>query len=788
MLDLLKFSNNERLYILAVLFSMPWCSASNIVAVSTFSEASINRHLRTFESEGIAFPFSMGRLLRRQTRWCLTGYGVGLATDVLGSYGNRQHSGAGLTDLADRLDTFEAIYSLLPKVLADEVPRHLQCGSIRVPVDDGCDLTLRHHVPTGRERDGVVVFSDKAVLSGFALVGHETVIALAEYAVLENALAGTNLSGYSDMGLVRRVVLPIVKYGPHLHSIKLNLLSDLYSGLETVPQGVRVGDTTIRYPASPPGLVIVVDDLFDSVAADRNFAPGLSALVVGVDGTRFKSMKPDYQYGTVNVPHRPVDIGKPEDVTSKLAKNPMLPEKNGQLFWRLFKTITREGLVTESELIARFGPSNERSVRTALRSLSDAKMVTKVDDLYELSDPGANYWGRVYGDPIGITELMTLRSCFNAERFESKTRQDKIIAMADRLKSDGLLVRLGWELGPPLDERDGWSLHATPDLWVVSEGVDNPVLYAFHYVDEAGNLSAELRDGGYYRKAYDRLRNEPYRQWLPLLVVGEDQAILDEIRVAGLDLPMATTTVTALLDRGVHRGGRSTWYYGTVVADIDIDQLPWRFPMPEAPSAPAPEPAPQWGRLRLETLKDQLASALSESGLTVEFAMQELLTGTWTSCIGIVMRVRPQCQMEPIGPEVVLRVRFASLFGAPELRFAAKDVAADSDNFDATLAVCADQYLRQLVPLSLDDRPVATATLDECARGPHVGPYSIWRCGDQSLGIDQFIQQSGRVKSRLSEYPRSSQSQTSVNDQTPSSREGVRTWFLEEMRRNWPGA
>ena len=782
MLDLLKFRNNERKYILAVLFSFWWCSAQDIVGVSNFSEASINRQIRKLESEKIAFRISTGRISRRQARWGLTAYGVGYAEDELGCRRNLQHSKERWLAWLHQLDTLEAIHPLLPKMLADQVPYHSQCGSIQTPVDDGCDLTLRYHVPTGYERDGVVVFSHQAALSGFALVEHDTVIALAEYEVPETALAGTNLEGYADAGLVRRVILPIVKYGPHLVGKKPNLLADLYSGLETAPEVVWLGDRIIEYPASPAGAVIVVDNIFDAVAAEGNFAAGLPALVIGVDGTRFKSMEPDYQYGKIHVPHRSVDIGKPEEVTSMMEKHPAFPEQNPQLSWRVFETITREGLVTEPELIARLGPKNARSVRTALRSWSDGKMVARINDSYDLSETGADYWGLVYGDPVGATELMARRTSFNAERFGSKTRQDAVKAIANRLNSEGFSVRHGWELGPPLDEIGGWSLNATPDLWVVSKRIDGAVLYALHYVDEAANLAVELRDGGYYRTAHARLRNEPYRQWFPLLVVGESEPILDEIRAAGLDLLMATTTVAALLDRGTHLGGRAIWRYGSEVAEID--QLPWTLPMQEALSASDPEPPPRWGEPLIGKLKERLASDLSQSGLTAEFGMQELLTEMGTSQIGIVLRVRTHPDKVLMGPEVELRVRFVSSFGLGEMEAAAKGSDRDGDSFGATLVVCANLELRQSMPRWLDGRLVATATLGECALGPHVGPDSVWRHGDRSIGIDRLIRRLGEVRSRPTDVSRLSEKPASVNDETPISREELRDWLIERMIRN----
>ena len=580
MLDLLRFLNDERKYVLALLVSMPWSSARDMVGVSNFTEASINRHLRSLGSNGIASGRSMGRMSRRQVRWEATAYGVGLAEDELGYRRNWQDSEEGLMRLRHRLDTLELINRLLPRVMEDEVPYHYQCGSDRTPVDDGCDLTLPHHFPTGYERDGVVVFSDQAVLSGFAVVEDSPVFALAEYTVPKTAVAGTHLEEYVDAGWVRRVVLPIVRYGPHLAYKKLNSLADLYSGLDTTPEVVRLGDRMIEYPASPAGVVIVVDDVFDAVAAMRNLAAGLPALIIGSDGTRFKSMELGYQYGTVDVPHRDVDIGRPEEVAPMLENHPAFPKENVELSWRVFQTITREGPIAEPELIARVGPNNGRSVRNALRFWSDGGMVKRTNDLIDLSETGADYWGLAYGDPVGTSALMARRSRFNAERLGLDTRRDTVKAIADELSSQDYSVRYGWELGPPQDEIDGWSLRATPDLWVVSRGVDGPMLYALHYVDEASDLSTELGDGGYYRMAHGRLRKERFRQWFPLLVIGDNEPILEEIRIASLDLPVATTTVGALLRRNTHSGGRSIWRYASEVTEIE--QIPWKIPMPEA--------------------------------------------------------------------------------------------------------------------------------------------------------------------------------------------------------------
>ena len=782
MLDLLRFLNDERKYVLALLVSMPWLSARDMVGVSPFSEASINRNLRRFESDGIAFGIPTGRTSRRQKRSGATAYGVGLAEDELGYCRNWQNSEEGLMTLLDQLHTLEVINQLLPKVMDDHVPYHYQCGSDRTPVDDGCDLTLPHHLPTGCERDGVVVFSDQAVLSGFAVVEDSPVFALAEYTVPKTAVAGTHLEEYVDAGWVRRVVLPIVRYGPHLAYKKLNSLADLYSGLDTTPEVVRLGDRMIEYPASPAGVVIVVDDVFDAVAAMRNLAPGLPALIIGSDGTRFKSMELGYQYGTVDVPHRDIDIGRPEEVAPMLANHPAFAKENVELSWRVFQTITREGPIAESELIAQLGPNNGRSVRAALRSWLDGKMVTVKDGLCDLSEAGADYWGLAYGDIASASELMARRSWFNAERLGSRCRRDMVKAIADQLRAEGLSVRLGWELEPPRDERDGWSPNATPDLWVGSKGIDVLKLHALHYADGAVNLAAELQSGGYYRTANDRLREEPYRQWFPLLVIGKSEPILEEIRVAGSDLPMAITTDAALLGRGAHPGGRAIWRYGSEVGKVD--ELPWRLPMPERFSDSEPEPHLPWSRSLIDSMKERLGAELSQSGLTPEFGIQELLTDMGTGQVGMVMRVRIHSDRERIGAEVAVRVRYVNSFGLADLDAGVKDSAHDSDNFVATLAVCANSELRKSMPRSLDGRLVVTAALGECAVGPHVGDDSIWRLDNRPISIDRLILQLAHAKTRQGIVSRTRKNPAGADESATVSREELFDWYGRRVLQN----
>lgn len=403
MLDFTKFAHFERWLVLAMLWSMPWASAGDMSRVSKFTEASIGRHLKELRVDGLVFAYSMGRLTRRQLRWALSRSGIDEARYKLEAGDSSAISEENLFRLAHRLDTAESAYRALPLVWADESPRPVTEPEANYQELGRPTLTFTHYFPNGRNWGDVVIFSHKAILSGFTWLDNSFFDCLAEFVVPDDALTDTDLVHLQDSGRVRRITVPLVRHGvrprnaelaigPNIELTELDRVAGrVYAGLETTSEYELSGTGKAVDPPLLVGVAILAADAFSATAADACWYGGFPRIVFYDNGIRLRSEQFICPQGAISTPDVAVDYGKPEDVVKRLAEDPMIPKGNCQLFWRLFTDVAKWSGITEKELVRKHGRTRPAAIRTSLADMAKSGNVVQLGDGYRLTDDGKRY-------------------------------------------------------------------------------------------------------------------------------------------------------------------------------------------------------------------------------------------------------------------------------------------------------------------------------------------------------------------------------------------------------------
>ena len=94
----------------------------------------------------------------------------------------------------------------------------------------------------------------------------------------------------------------------------------------------------------------------------------------------------------VSVPKTAASSSPPEAVVELLNQDPMIPQSNSQLFWRLFTTIAKWRQISESELIAMHGQTNRANILEALARMVTAGTIAESAESYQLTELGERYW------------------------------------------------------------------------------------------------------------------------------------------------------------------------------------------------------------------------------------------------------------------------------------------------------------------------------------------------------------------------------------------------------------
>lgn len=403
MIDFSKFRDQERLLIMSMLCAMGWSSVERLSALTGYTAASIGRHLNRLKGDGLAFSLSMGRLTPRRRWWALTNAGNQEAVTSCGAADCPRWSASNLFYLAHRLHVVEAFFAALPLVWEGFERRVWTSPVILSKDEEEFDDTLFNEQVSLDGQD-IVVFSDQALLTGYCWVNDPVIDALAEYVVPVEALIGTDLERLGLAGFVRRITVPLIHFRPHLADVPIGTLSDLYFGLDTTGETVRGPEGAAYELSRPPWAVIIADDELGVVGAFDWLADRLPALVLTPDGKRFCRVGPVCPYGTVSVPKTAASSSPPEAVVELLNQDPMIPQSNSQLFWRLFTTIAKWRQISESELIAMHGETNRANILEALARMVTAGTIAEFAESYQLTELGEGYWvwGLESEDRIGI--------------------------------------------------------------------------------------------------------------------------------------------------------------------------------------------------------------------------------------------------------------------------------------------------------------------------------------------------------------------------------------------------
>ena len=126
MIDFDDFQDDVRLFILAVLWCMPWASAKNIGSVSRFSHKYVRKCIKSLKDEGYICGAPIGRAFGKVERFALYQSGVDEVRAQYHDPPDYPHSGSDLRRHSIAIENLEVLYEIASIFWADMEDFHLQ--------------------------------------------------------------------------------------------------------------------------------------------------------------------------------------------------------------------------------------------------------------------------------------------------------------------------------------------------------------------------------------------------------------------------------------------------------------------------------------------------------------------------------------------------------------------------------------------------------------------------------------------------------------------------------------
>lgn len=577
MIDFRKFEGNARLFVMAVLFAMPWSSAEDLARLKYYSRPYLGKILLALKNQQFVFEQKAGHVHGLVRRWALTPLGVELVCSECKVAPGWPTSDQGLILLRRRMDLVEPSYMVLPSLL------RTSSGTIKY---------VRMIPNQGEGRwyglDPVQV----PVSDEYRLIGFQWWMAPHFDAVAELAAPGLDPEIENIYRQSMRVQILVVRCGVHGKPPMEpdtgfpGFAGDDYDAVTMGFQGMNYEPGIVsppflfrrRFYMRPAGVVTITDQddsaglRFAQLRYGRHgWEPLYSVLPFDDAGTQLEPPEIWTQYGRVLEPADRGPIitpGASRDAVPATAAQPQFNDPifaavNGAMGSKVFKAVCSHRAVTYADIVKVCGKTDRASVRGSLRKLVDAELVASHKDIYFLIEAGRQL--AAIRDGVNV-EVVAAKfdGLFNEDGTVSRRWVNKkavIAGMSVALQAEEIQAIEGWRLAlSPMNELGIWPDWevANPDVLVLLREGRWAALEYFAANVQQGELAKRLI----------QYSGETPRESAGLLAVCETAAVEREVYRAGSDLRMLTTTRAKML-RGPHHGTETIWRYRGYSNDLD---------------------------------------------------------------------------------------------------------------------------------------------------------------------------------------------------------------------------
>ena len=562
MLNFRQWEADARLFVLAVLFAMPWCSAEDLARVRPYSRAYLGKLLQSLEAEGLVYRVKAGHVAGQVWRWALEERGVAEVCQRCGVRPRWPVFQDGLRYLLWRMDTVEPTYRIMPTLLE-------HCGGkVEVNQSTVSDLgTLQV------DDSYVALVPSDSWLNGFRWCLAPRLDAVGEFADLDENEVQITVARCGIHG--REPMAPDTGFRGFAGHEDDRTVTQGFQRLNYEPAAFRLlphngtahimrtaGVVTISNENDECSQQFALSDYRGTSTVDwhavfpaDDAGNRLGPLVL--ESSFGKILDPP-ERGTVMVPDIGSDAGDDPNrgtIPERPSRDPIFQAVNGAMGARVFRKVCSHAVIAYRDIVKDCAPSDRAGVRKSLNLGMAAGLYASYNDCYRL-------------DEYGI-QLAAIRDGVAPEtvraRFAGMFNQSGVIRKR-WLRRKAIIGHLVTELqGNDIQTVEGW--RPVLQTWVIPDGGADPDAlcpdawallqrrrwFALEYLD--ANLGAGMIET--LLKRHSNRRSSPIGG---LLAVCETREVEGLVRRSDTGLHMLTTTRRELLT-GPDSGNETIWRY-----------------------------------------------------------------------------------------------------------------------------------------------------------------------------------------------------------------------------------
>ena len=521
MLDFDDFQDDATLFILAVLWCMPWASANNIASVGRFSPAYVRKQLKLLQDEAFIFGAPIGRAFGRVQRYVLLPSGVELVRAQFDDPPVYPHSDRDLRTHTIDIEFLEVLYAVAPTFWANIDDENFNPEK---PVD------IR--TAAGERMDAEDLRDMK--LKSLLWCRGETIQVLGRYR-----------SAYRK----DEIIVPMMQYGTHHRPIPYG--KPLFTGLRfeaDISESTDPWEDPIEI-AYPVTMVAVVPDEFSAFLVDQS-GSHLATVSFDTNGKRVSPMRVRTQIGRYVPPYvnsRDADVGGilSESLDDIREGRFVL----GELDMKVVRMVYRWLAVEHQDVVKNLGATNGTRIRQVADGLIDRGWIGESNDIYHLGEVGTG--------ALAILDRIPLEQASNRTSFLRNvdgSMSVRKLGRASRVARIGLLLQRAGNstaLGRRLDMSKLGRNHLYmdehfPDAYIGVPQQGDLQWVPLEYMDTENIVESARRRLLVHLSSYNR--GKPWTEGDPptVYIVAGNPEIEEAVLAAGSALPMSVILFEAL--------------------------------------------------------------------------------------------------------------------------------------------------------------------------------------------------------------------------------------------------
>ena len=571
MLNFREWADDAQLFVLAVLFAMPWCSAEDLARLRPYSRAYMGKLLLRVEAQGLVYREKAGHVAGQVWRWALEEKGV---AEVCRRCGVRPHwssSRQGLRYLLWRMDTVEPTYRIVPALFqhcgeqVEVFPSVVSAPGTLSPLDAymppvpsnswlvGFRWCLAPRFDAVAEYVGPDGKGIQITVARCGLHGREP-MAMAPDASFRGLAGGeddwTLTAGFQGLN-----------YEPGAyHSSYHNVTTYVMRTASTVTISNENDECSMQLALSNyVGLSPI--DWRATLSAD-DAGKWLAPLFLE---SSFGRLKEPAERGTVTVPDIANGAGNDADhgaIQERPSHDPIFRAVNGAMGAKVFRKVSSHAVIHYRDIVKDCAPTDRAGVRKCVNEMEAVGLFASFNDTYRLDGNGIELVAIRDGvAPETVIARFAGMLDRNGNVRKRWLRRKAIIGhLATELRGEDIPTVEGWypalEVSGIQDRRvdpDG----PCPDAWVLLQRWG---WFALEYLESkfgTGMIETILRR--YSDGSLSRVKG--------LLAVCETPAVEDLVRRSDPGLGMLTTTMREAVT-GPHYGHATVWRHQGCPKDI----------------------------------------------------------------------------------------------------------------------------------------------------------------------------------------------------------------------------